>query len=638
MATDALKHRGPDDEGFLAIQSGGNRCVELIGPASQVPGAPLESFDGRATGFLGHRRLSIIDLSPAGHQPMPDSDEQYWIVFNGEIYNYQELRDELRQHGQRFRTDTDTEVLLNAYRQWGTQCLSRLNGMFAFAILDRRRNVVFGARDPFGVKPLYYWSDSGSFAFASEMKALVSLPFVERRINDVAAFDYLVLGRSQVGAESFFKGIHELLPASAFEYDLSSGCLKSWRYFELAVNRRYEPFDGSEMERHVHRVRNLITEAVRLRLRSDVPVGSCLSGGIDSSTVVGVVNALLEREPLSQVGDRQKVFTACYEDPRFDESRWARLMVEQTTTSWHRTFPSASGLRADLEDLVYAQDVPFGSTSIYAQYCVMQLARQNGVKVLLDGQGADELFTGYHPYYRAFFLELLRAFAVKDLAREFRGLRNAPVGAIDLIRSIGRSLGIGWSPGVLRARAVNMMRRETRYIEADFWHGHEDRLETVPKKPGWSLNDMLRDNMTGVTLRSLLRYEDRNSMKFSIESRTPFADDIPLITDVFAIPSVYKIHDGWSKYLLRQAAGGLLPGAISSRTDKVGFSTPEYQWMKDLRGDLKAYITDDLKPYVNVQRLHADWDTLIDSQARSGITHLWKFVNFAVWKQVYGVR
>jgi asparagine synthase (glutamine-hydrolysing) len=638
IATDVLRHRGPDDEGFVAIRSRDNPCVELVGPESRVPGVRLEQFEGRAAGFLGHRRLSIIDLSPAGHQPMADADESCWIVFNGEIYNYQELRDELRQHGYAFRTNTDTEVLLYAYRQWGTAFLSRLNGMWAFVIYDRRRNVLVGARDRFGVKPLYYWHDSGSFAFASEIKALVSLPFVERRINDAAAFDYLVLGRSQVGAEGFFQGIHELLPSLAFEYDVSSGRLKTWRYFDLLVNDRWESFNGREMDRHVERLRGRITEAVRLRLRSDVPVGTCLSGGVDSSTIVGMVNRLQEQEELTQVGERQRVFTACYDNPAIDESRWAQAVVEQTKTSWHRAFPRAAGLRTDLEDLVYAQDVPFGSTSIYAQYSVMRLARENGVTVLLDGQGADELFTGYQSYYPAFFLEMIRSAALRDLAREFQGLKNAPVRAVDVCRSLGRSLGIAWSPTLSRGRAVTMMRPETSYIETDFWHAHQERLETVPSKPRWSLNRMLADNMTGGMLRSLLRYEDRNSMRFSIESRTPFADDISLIGDVFSIPSVYKIHDGWSKSLLRRAAGPVLPVGIRGRTDKVGFATPEYHWIQELKAELKDYITDNLKPYVNVGRLQADWDTLVGSQPRTGITHLWKFINFAIWKQIYGVR
>jgi asparagine synthase (glutamine-hydrolysing) len=635
---DILRHRGPDDEGYLAVDVQDKRAYPLVGPDSAIAGQRIDAFDKKASLYLGHRRLSILDVSPAGHQPMCDRDGNVWIVFNGEIYNYIELKEELAKKGHTFRTSSDTEVLLCAYLEWGNDCLARLNGMWAFVIYDNRKNVLWGARDRFGVKPLYLYSKNGSFAFASEIKALVSLPFVPRRINAAAAYGYLAHGITN-GPEGFFEGIQELRPAEAFSVDLQSGELTKRSYYRLQSSAAWERFDAKRCREHVHTVGELTRQAVRLRLRSDVPVGSCLSGGVDSSSIVCLVNQQLSRERIDSVGERQKVFTACYPGSPIDESRWAQMVADSTATQWHQTWPDAAGLLADLDDVVYHQDVPFGSSSIYAQYCVMRAARQGGVKVLLDGQGGDELFTGYTVYYANFLLDLIRHGALGALGQELRHRRNSPV-AGDYLRLLAR--------GCRRASVYRLLPPGIRDLL--HWHAQRNapylagpfagRGRSLPPRaaPGpLSLNDMLVHMMVH-SLPELLRYEDRNSMRFSIESRTPFADDIDLISYTFSVPGVYKIHHGWNKYLLRQAMVGVVPQPILERTDKIGFNTPEYDWLCRLRRELPtAMWSPGIDEFLDWPKLSADWDGLVDRQEKQGITTLWRYVNFALWKKRFGM-
>ncbi len=633
--TATLMHRGPDDEGFLAINTEKKEISHLTGPDSKVAGKRVETFDNSINLLLGHRRLSIIDITPSGHQPMSNPAGTIWIIYNGEIYNYLELREELKTFGYEFKTNTDTEVLLAAYEKWKEKCLSKFNGMWSFVIYDARENVLFGSRDRFGVKPFYYFADKKYFAFASEIKALINLPFFEKEVNSKAVFDYLVLNLYEHEDEGFFKNIFELQPSFAFYFNLSTNSLKKWKYYSLDCVTEWEKFDRMRLNHYTASIKEFIFNAVLLRLRSDVSVGTCLSGGIDSSTIVCFINRMLEKNGIDQVGEKQKVFTASYDGIPIDESKWAKTVVEETKTLWFRTFPNADQFIEDLEDLVYTQDIPFGSTSIYAQFRVMQLAQENGVKVLLDGQGGDELFAGYQLYYGTFFLEMLKKFAVADLIRELKYLKNSPIKERDLLLYLVRIFSKKLITNSLKESIFRLKKSEINYLNEDFFKENRLRLTMTNDMVSASLNQILNDKISGPSLKKLLRYEDRNSMRFSLEARTPFADDIDLIEYAFRIPSAYKIYCGWSKFLLRAATKGLLPEAIRLRKDKIGFATPEYSWLNEMEKIFKNYIVNDMGEFINKKKMLQDWDTLIQGQARTGITNLWKFINLAIWRKVY---
>jgi len=636
--TDTLRHRGPDDEGYIAFSITEKQVYSLWGSDSKIQeGRPISQFNDPAQLFLGHRRLAILDLSPLGHQPMASIDQNFWIVYNGEIYNYIELREELTTLGYAFKGHSDTEVLLAAYQAWGADCVKKLNGMWAFVILDRRRQVLFGSRDRFGVKPLYYFKDEHHFAFASEVKALLTLPFVKREANPNAIFDYLVMRREGQKEESFFKNIYELTPAFSFEFNLVTGQLNKWRYYSLAVNTDWEKFDATKATAHTEKTREYVLRSIRLRLRSDVPVGTCLSGGIDSASIVTSITHLLQHLPCDSVGERQKTFTTSYPGLSIDESRWAKIVVERTKADWHQTFPSSPELLNDLKDLVYTQDMPFGSTSIYAQYRVMKLAAENNIKVLLDGQGADELFAGYPHFYRAFFLDILKNHDYHRFFSETINLRNSPLAGRPVLRPFLKYYLQPKLSGIATQRFWQNINNPNRYITPEFWGKNYGQLEELTGESTSSLNGTLNFYMSNRSLKTLLRYEDRNSMRFSIEARTPFADDPDLINNTFNIPASYKIYQGWNKFLLRSAMKDILPQAIAQRRDKVSFAAPEYRWLNEIKEPLRSSLSNKLSPYINVKEILRDWDKIFRAQNQYGSTDIWRIINLSLWLDVFNI-
>ena len=586
--THRLAHRGPDADGLLIIASG--RGVTWR-PGDSAP--PPEDGDVA----LGHRRLAIIDLSERGRQPMTTADGSAWIIFNGEIFNYLELRTELVGLGHRFATDTDTEVILAAYREWGHDALSRFNGMFAFALWDVRKRELFCARDRLGVKPFYYWRDDQHFVFGSELKALFAYPAVPRRPNPTMIYDYLALKQTDHAPETFFADIVPL-PAGHYLVVRADGTLVQRRWWDVAVNDAVDT-SPAESARLVERFRELITDSIRLRLRSDVPVGTCLSGGLDSSTIAMIVNDLLAREhgrDHAVIGEHQKTFSACFEDPRFDEREFIQLVLRATNAESHLTFPDGDGLWRDLDRVLYHMDEPFHSTSQYSQYCVMRRVAEAGVKVTLDGQGADEMLAGYPGYYgvllgtliakRRIGLAIHEARAARDMGGRGRSTADLLLRVAYGLTPIGRMVRRAVSSRLPRLVPEG---RLSAVVRPEFERSFASRREVMLAGQGARLRNLparLYHDVFHGSLPALLRYEDRNSMAHSIEARTPFLD-YRLVELAFAMPMTHKIRDGWTKRALRDATEGVLPKEIQWRKDKKGFVTPEVIWLRQGREHLR---------------------------------------------------
>jgi asparagine synthase (glutamine-hydrolysing) len=528
---DDLAHRGPDGRGLFADDAGA--C-------------------------LGHLRLAIIDLSDAGLQPMADGSLQ--LLHNGEIYNYLELREELRGKGHRFRTETDTEVILAAYREWGERCVERLNGMWAFVIWNGDRRTLFASRDRLGVKPFYYRRDGGRFAFASE-------PWLLRRggANLHAVRDYLEQGYLDQDEETFFDGVVRLPPAHSLTFGPDG--LRLQRYWQLEP--RDPPADP------VAAVRETFLDAVRLQLRSDVPVGTCLSGGIDSSAIaVGVRH---------HGHERQKTVTAYFEDAGFDERPYAQAVVDRTGAEAHWVSFTPSELVDDLPAIVQAQGEPFGSTSICASWYVMREAKRAGLTVMLDGQGGDELFGGYRAFFGYRLADLLRGGRLGEATAELRAFAavNGPRWAA--VALVGPHV-----PERVRLAARARLRGAAALAAPEL-----RQLETPAASNGSVFPDRLRRQLQLVLTRrglpELLRYEDRNSMAHSLEARVPLLDH-RLVELAFALDGSELIRRGETKSVLRRALADLLPPAVRDRRDKLGFATPEPRFFRSALGDLAADV------------------------------------------------
>jgi asparagine synthase (glutamine-hydrolysing) len=637
-----LRHRGPDGEGFLLVDDAGTTTTAFTEDtpneiySASFPHSPKTSaaqINSPAHFILAHRRLAIQDLSPAGHQPLCNKDESLWITFNGEIYNHVELRAELENLGHKFFTNTDTEVILASYQQWGKECLHRFNGMWAFVIWDKKSGLLFGSRDRFGVKPFYYYKDNAVFAFASEQKALLKNSFVQTAINTTAVADYFVAGEIEYGEESFFKNIIELFPGCAFEIQLKTGEFKKYSWYSLPEKEDKADFSEAQYKRYIEQTRELLVDAIRIRLRADVPVGSCLSGGIDSSAIVGIIGDLVSKNEKVNIGDKLKLFTAVFDEANIDERKWAKEMVDRTGAEWHTVQPRPDEFVRDIKELLYCQDVPIWSTSTYAQFRVMKLVHETGIRVVLDGQGGDELFAGYFPYYIPFWNELRNN---GESARRRSEMKAYGEGASKYrIREMLKQQTIPSLPLKMQMSIQRNYFPDINYLDDNLIS--EFISNRKPKPSQKTLNAALRSEFVNTRLKGYLKCEDRCSMWHSVESRTPFSEDHRLIEAVFQMPGMMKIRDGVTKYILREAAAPFIPDTIKNRRDKMGYATPNNKWITELKDQLRPYFEQDLSGYIDKKKLLRDYDSFFNIKNKPENGRVFKFMAFAVWKEAMGM-
>lgn len=543
--TDVLAHRGPDGEGHW------NNTDE--------------------TCLLGHRRLSIIDLSDAGNQPMHYLG-RYVIVHNGEIYNYVELRKELEKRGYGFCSKTDTEVIAAAYDCWGEECLQQFDGMFAFSIWDEKEKTLFAARDRFGEKPFFYCYDNNRLLFASEMKALWTAG-IAKSTNFKMLFNYITIGYTdnpERPEETFYENIYKLPPASFLKFSFIYFSYSIQKYWDIDLANQQKKITDKEA---TETFSSLFAASIKRRLRSDVAVGTSLSGGLDSSSVIAQLSTI-HQSPADS--NRVTGFTASFPGFEKDETAYAKQMAKQFSLEHFTTNISGNELMDDWEKLCYHQEEPFGSASIYAQYKVFELAKQQNIKVLLDGQGADETLAGYHKYYKWYWQELFRKRKLYR-SKELTDAKQLGVAEkFDYKNMIAAYFPVFASVVMERQYLLKAIKQED--LTKDFVRLQSREAYYTPPEY-FDLNGLLYFNTCTHGLEELLRYADRNSMAHGREVRLPFLSH-ELVEFIFSLPSHFKIRTGWTKWLLRTTMEKSLPAEIVWRRDKVGFEPPQKNWME----------------------------------------------------------
>ncbi len=590
--TQELYHRGPDDGGAAAFGMNGTPAVRRrLGRADE----PVDWKYVPMKLGLGARRLAIVDLSDAGAQPMSSDDERVWLVYNGELYNHAALRDELIARGMHFRGHSDTETFLAGYRSWGTDCFDRFDGMWAAAIVDWSAGRLVLSRDRFGIKPLHLARFDHGLAFASEIKALLTLPGARRGVNEARLRDFLCDGRVDHTGDTLFEGVWSAPPGCFIEFDLrakgtmhAGGILR--RYWRPSFNER-EPVDSTA------NIRDELTTSLKAHLQGDVPIGTCLSGGIDSSAVVMILDGLRKRGAIDGARLTQHVFTASLPGSPLDESSYADAVVQACGgLQAHIVKPTPAGFVGALSELMHSQEQPFALPGAYLQWEIMQAARDVGVKVLLDGQGGDELFCGYEGYIPAYLAFLFRRADMATLLREWRAARQGHFAGAPLLRHVA---GASLSDALRERLRLRDSARRQPWLARDLFNGqssldmcHELDItddaaaavappDSVFARRVWSL-------FAGESLPGLLRFEDRSSMAFSIEARVPFLSR-GMVERAFAAPASEKISGGVLKANLRAALRGIVPDVILDRKDKLGYSVPLGEWM---RGGLSEWWRD----------------------------------------------
>src|SRR5262245_9913463 len=624
-----LRHRGPDDEGMVLIDPASGSSLALGGadtpaavyasPHRYAPGARAGGpMSGSYRVGLAHRRLSIVDLSPSGHQPMCDEAGRCWITYNGEVYNRHELREELGSLGVRFTSTSDTEVILAAYLRWGAACLERMNGMFAFAIWDGRSRELFCARDRFGVKPFYYQWDGRSFAFASEPKALV-LTQAHRitprlsAIRDLVALDWV-----DHDAHTFFSGLMQL-PAG-HTLTLGEGRLAIRRWWTLDPSRVATGSAADWEQEFAARFES----AVKLRLRADVEVGSCLSGGLDSSAVVTCAAPLLER-PL-------RAFTVAYDEgPAFDERPYVRATVAAARATSDVVVPDGSDFWETFERMGEHQDEPTAGPGVYSQWHVMALAHRHGLKVLLDGQGGDETLAGYWRYLPLRLRDHLCDGELGAFARLFGPVAERLGGATAwaltvepwLPSAVFAPLRRRYGQGKDRVLSRSLLRLPEAPVHAPSGFG-----TAVSRQQAFDTLQRL--------LPSLLRYEDRNSMAFSIETRLPFLD-YRLAEFAFSLPDDQKLEGATTKAILRRSLRGRIPPEVLARRDKMGFETPTDVWLRSrYAGEVRKRLLADgpLHAWLDPAAIAEALDDYLAGRRPIGL-QVWRWLSLEAWGRRY---
>lgn len=603
--TNIISHRGPDGHGY---------------------------FNGENFSF-GHRRLSIIDLSSDGHQPMTYL-EKYVITFNGEIYNYKELKDTLISEGYRFNSKTDTEVILAAYDRWGKACVHHFNGMWAFAIYDKEKEIIFCSRDRFGVKPFYYTQIGEYFVFSSEIKQLTVVPGWRAVLNENIAYDFLAFGRLDFSKYTFFSDVYQLCGGQNLIYSLKTHTMTIDQWYKLPASNKNNQ-DKISWEAATDKFLLLFEDSIKLRLRSDVPVGSCLSGGMDSSSIVCMVNRILKsyNQDVHQI-----TISSCFENKKFDEQEYIDSVVADTHVNAKKIFPQFENLFSSLDKIIWHQDQPFGSTSIFAQWCVYEQAKESNLKVMLDGQGADEYLTGYGGFYGSLFLILFKKFRWHTLFKEFIGCQHLRgngwrglVGAVFRANCFGRFI-------------LNLHRTMTGY-QITCWKRWDIKLSNMFRAfsvdlhpPG--IEAMSRAQLSYDSLPPLLHYQDRDSMAHSVESREPFLD-YRLVEFVLLLPDNYKIRLGKAKAILRHAMKTIVPDKVLNRHDKMGFVTPESLWLKDN----VSIFRNELIKSAKLLSFYLDSDKIIrnfDKDMQTGKISLgsvyWRLICLRRWINVFDVK
>jgi len=609
-----LKHRGPDGSGVVAWNAQEKYVyAHALHHKKSLPYAPdalLNDARGEWKAAMAHNRLAIVDLGESGHQPMCDATGRYWMVYNGEIYNHPELRKELETKGAVFHSTSDSEVVLQAYIHEGPACVNQFNGMWAFCIYDSAKKTLFASRDRLGVKPFYYVFNKNLFAFASEAKALTYLckqTGIALDTEEHSLLDYFVFTRIEDGERNWYKNILELKAGKNLMLSLASG--------KGELSAHYKPMNEETLhhQKHIHwymdRLEGTFNRAVALRLRSDVEVGACLSGGIDSSLIVA--SAVMQAKiPL-------QVFTARFPQKEYDESHYATQVAKKYHCTMHLAEMQAADVQSDLMSLAYCQDFPIWSTSTFLQYRLMKLAAEKGLKVLLDGQGGDELFGGY-PHHALF---------VKgEHSRRSKWFYKTKVALLLLLNRI---------PGTKNRMALlRKMYPVTEFLN-DEWlmqalQGWEAQLP-LPL----SLNELLVTEASNSLLKLYLRCEDRCSMHYSIESRTPFSDDPDLLSLAFQIPGTMKVHQGMHKYILRKTFKDYLPPEVVIRTDKKGFSTPNKDWIiANEKHWTEEWFSENPGNVLHTEKLKKRYLEYVKS-SESGSPHLFKPVAFAAWQKAF---
>lgn len=629
-----VSYRGPDDEGYY-LEGKSSSCFAFGEDSVDEIKNTQENINKLADSFylgLGHRRLSILDISENGHQPMESSDGNFIIVYNGEIYNYLELKREMGKRGIQFHTNCDTEVILNAYQLWGKDCVKRFNGMWAFAIWDKVKKTLFCSRDRFGIKPFYYYFDNNKLLFGSEIKQIFEDYSIKKTVNEKEIYAFLYDKPRDICHQTFFENIYPLPASHNIIFKVEDNHIKEptiERYWSLVK----KDIGNKEYSAVKTKLKELLSNSVRIRLRSDVKVGSCLSGGLDSSTVVALACDNLKNEYNSKHKEFE-TFTSSFDQYKeIDETKYSSKVAKHVGCNENYIYPKKEILLKEIKRLVFHYDEPVPGLSMFVQWCVMKGASEKKVKVLLDGQGGDEVYLGYTRYYGLYLKLILNKCGFNKFFRECKlAEENSSLTLKQVIRS--------WIKNSFKILdTLNLYITHKDYINLTYFNQKitkKDRKKYKLRKCR-AIEELQIEELFYTNLPYLLHSEDRNSMAHSIETRTPFLD-YKLVEYVYSIPFEYKIKNGWTKYILRDCIKDEIPKEISWRKNKLGFPAPQKEYEEALIKEFNNLLDNPRSSkYFNMNKISKNFiDKVLNSVEDSRFC--WKFISLELWMREFDLQ
>jgi asparagine synthase (glutamine-hydrolysing) len=582
---DSIYHRGPDDDASLEAKN----------------------FS------VGFRRLAIIDLSKSIY-PLTNEEKTVKVFLNGEIYNYQELQDELKNAGHKFKTQSDTEVIAHGYEQWGEKVVEHLRGMFVFVIYDEKKDSLFIARDRLGIKPLYYAEYDGRVIFSSEIKALFAGFAINRDADDLAVYRFLVSRVHDIDKNTFFSNVKRLLPGHQMTID-SHGNFRIEKYWKPTFNPEFKSKKSDQD--YAEEFKEIFTEAVRLHLIGDVPVGVTLSGGLDSTGITALASKLYKE---MDAKNTLYTFSAIHPGETVDESKYIDYVTSQYDVKSIKIKPEVDKFWEDLPLWTYFQEEPVISGAPYAYYTVMREARKY-VTVLLSGQGGDELLAGYIPYFFTYLQSALNSGNYLEILRE---------------SFLGRDLYTKFAMNILRAKFKKEKQHSARHV-LSYQFAKEFGGKNIEFKNKKNLNERLFEDVTSSSTPSLLRYEDKNGMANALESRVPFFDH-KLVEYIFNLPIDQKIKNGWTRFIYREAMKGIIPEGIRRRRSKIGFTNPESEWI-ERKSDkfIEIFSSDSFRSrkYWNADAVLSEFKQFLNGEQSGDILYFWRIFSIEMWLRTY---